>query len=52
MRRNIDPTDLDDPDALHSAMREAVTQCCLWLLLLVAMIVCAVLLVLHPWTHS
>jgi len=46
-RDPLDPLGLDDPDAVHSAMREAVTQCCVWLLVLVAMIVCAVLLTLH-----
>lgn len=36
-----------DPEREYSAMRQSVQACCLWLLVLVAVIVFAVLLTLH-----
>lgn len=46
-RDPLDPLDLDNPDAVHSAMREAVRQCCLWVIVGAAVIVFVVLLTLH-----
>jgi hypothetical protein len=46
-RDPLDPLDLDDPRAVHSAMREAVLQCCLWIVAGIAVMVFAALLTLH-----
>lgn len=46
-RDPLDPLDLDNPDAVHSAMREAVTQCCLWIVGGVVFVAFVVLLTLH-----
>jgi hypothetical protein len=46
-RDPLDPLDLDNPDHVHSAMREALLQCCLWIVAGIAVVVFVFLLTLH-----